>query len=352
MPPRPGGTVHDGAVRRGRRRRRAQRPGRRHLPGPRRAQGPRAGAPADGRRGLRDRGAVPRLPALLLLLHLPPAPGAGDPRPRPAAATASRCSPSSRPGSTPSPTGATWSCGTTPPARRRRSSATRSATRPPIPRWIALWERAAALLHPYFLAPAPTYAELAAQRPRDAGRGAPRDAPDPADVGPRPRALRVGRDARPRAERPGPRRSAGARQRPRLRLHQGEPALGPGHGRDRQGRDGRHHAGDGARRRRGGRDDPDRRRGGARRRAERPRGRRRPRATAAASRPTPSSRTPTRSAPSSAWSRRTPSPASSGSRSPRSRPARRTSSSTRRSGSCRTSPPTSGRASIPGTSRR
>ena len=31
------------------------------------------------------------------------------------------------------------------------------------PRWIALWERAAALLHPYFLAPAPTYAELAAQ---------------------------------------------------------------------------------------------------------------------------------------------------------------------------------------------
>jgi phytoene dehydrogenase-like protein len=31
------------------------------------------------------------------------------------------------------------------------------------PRWIALWERAAALLHPYFLAPAPTYAELAAR---------------------------------------------------------------------------------------------------------------------------------------------------------------------------------------------
>jgi phytoene dehydrogenase-like protein len=30
------------------------------------------------------------------------------------------------------------------------------------PRWVALWERAAALLHPYFLAPAPTYAELAA----------------------------------------------------------------------------------------------------------------------------------------------------------------------------------------------
>jgi phytoene dehydrogenase-like protein len=31
------------------------------------------------------------------------------------------------------------------------------------PRWIELWERAAALLHPYFLAPAPTYAELAAR---------------------------------------------------------------------------------------------------------------------------------------------------------------------------------------------
>jgi phytoene dehydrogenase-like protein len=31
------------------------------------------------------------------------------------------------------------------------------------PSWIALWERAAALLHPYFLAPAPTYAELAAR---------------------------------------------------------------------------------------------------------------------------------------------------------------------------------------------
>jgi phytoene dehydrogenase-like protein len=31
------------------------------------------------------------------------------------------------------------------------------------PRWVALWERAAALLHPYFLAPAPTYAELAAR---------------------------------------------------------------------------------------------------------------------------------------------------------------------------------------------
>ena len=31
------------------------------------------------------------------------------------------------------------------------------------PRWIALWERAAALLHPYFLAPAPTYAELEAR---------------------------------------------------------------------------------------------------------------------------------------------------------------------------------------------
>ena len=31
------------------------------------------------------------------------------------------------------------------------------------PRWIALWERAAALLHPYFLAPAPTYAELGAR---------------------------------------------------------------------------------------------------------------------------------------------------------------------------------------------
>jgi phytoene dehydrogenase-like protein len=28
-------------------------------------------------------------------------------------------------------------------------------------RWMELWERAAALLHPYFLAPAPTYAELA-----------------------------------------------------------------------------------------------------------------------------------------------------------------------------------------------
>jgi phytoene dehydrogenase-like protein len=31
------------------------------------------------------------------------------------------------------------------------------------PRWIGFWERAAALLHPYFLAPAPTYAELAAR---------------------------------------------------------------------------------------------------------------------------------------------------------------------------------------------
>jgi phytoene dehydrogenase-like protein len=31
------------------------------------------------------------------------------------------------------------------------------------PRWMALWERAAALLHPHFLAPAPTYAELAAR---------------------------------------------------------------------------------------------------------------------------------------------------------------------------------------------
>ena len=31
------------------------------------------------------------------------------------------------------------------------------------PRWMDLWERAAALLHPYFLAPAPTYAELAAR---------------------------------------------------------------------------------------------------------------------------------------------------------------------------------------------
>jgi len=30
-------------------------------------------------------------------------------------------------------------------------------------RWMALWERAAALLHPYFLAPAPTYAEMAAR---------------------------------------------------------------------------------------------------------------------------------------------------------------------------------------------
>jgi phytoene dehydrogenase-like protein len=28
---------------------------------------------------------------------------------------------------------------------------------------MAFWERAAALLHPWFLAPAPTYAELAAQ---------------------------------------------------------------------------------------------------------------------------------------------------------------------------------------------
>jgi len=31
------------------------------------------------------------------------------------------------------------------------------------PRWMDLWERAARLLHPYFLAPAPTYAEIAAR---------------------------------------------------------------------------------------------------------------------------------------------------------------------------------------------
>jgi phytoene dehydrogenase-like protein len=31
------------------------------------------------------------------------------------------------------------------------------------PRWMELWERAAALLHPYFLAPAPTYAEITAR---------------------------------------------------------------------------------------------------------------------------------------------------------------------------------------------
>ena len=113
--------------------------------------------------------------------------------------------------------------------------------------------------------------------PGHARRGDLRDAPDPAHVGSRPRVLRVGPDAGPRDERAGPRRPAGARQRPHLRLHPGEPSLGARHGGHRQGRDGRHHPGHGARRRRGGSHDPHRRRGGPGRRAERPRRRSRPR---------------------------------------------------------------------------
>ena len=126
-------------------------------------EGARARAPAHGRRGLRDRGAVPRLPALLLLLHLPSPPGAGHPGARPRRGTASRCSRSSRPGSTRSRTGrhlVVWDDTARTAAEIERYSKRDAAA---YPRWIALWERAAALLHPYFLAPAPTYAELAAR---------------------------------------------------------------------------------------------------------------------------------------------------------------------------------------------
>ncbi len=72
------------------------------------------------------------------------------------------------------------------------------------PRWLAFWERAAALLHPVLPRARAHLCGAGGTGPRDPGRGGLRDAPDPTDVGPRPRVLRVGPAACARDERAGP----------------------------------------------------------------------------------------------------------------------------------------------------